>query len=512
MNNTMQVYYGQDFLPYKDSARQVHYPIVSRIGGGSLIVGENNTTTLRFYTTYIGGNTNYWVVDIKLPNGQIVYKLLGQGLQDNDTGEWYVDLSISDLYTTIRGEIFVSLKGYSGEISFEEEDDNYFLNGNPTILATGVVKIMVNYAPQVLYRGGEIEHTELEQIIADLTNKLDIDSGIVVIDNIFTFVSSSDYANYEVGQVFLSLYGKAVLVRKTNTSPYYEILDTAYVHKTTTTNIVYGTDNSGNQTTIPYSVAATGSGTLVMRATDGNVIVPSTPTDDSFATSKVYVDTNDKYIFPMTGSSMNLTDDQYNLLVGNNNIQIAYTYSGNNLLFSKIRINSSNQDLYRSNYRINEYVGSGAGQYTNEKYAYIILDRTNKRLSAGADQRQIYNKTQADNYFATKSELETLKANAFIKVDTTTYTSLASFLSSTGVEGYIYLYPIDLNDLTKGYYQYIWESSAWLSIGTTQIDLSDYVQKTQTIAGITLANNISAQDLTNALVFASNDDIDGLFA
>ena len=279
MNSTMQVYYGQDFLPYKDSERQVHYPIVSRVGGGSLIVGENNTTTLRFYTTYIGGNTNYWVVDIKLPNGQVVYKLLGQGYQDNDTGEWYVDLSISDLYTTIHGEIFVSLKGYSGEISFEEEDDNYFLNGTPTILATGVVKIMVNYAPQTLYRGGEFEHSELEQIIADLTNKLDIEDGIVVVDNILTFVLSSDYANYEVGQIFLNLAGKACLVRKTATSPYYEPVDTLYLEKKTTQNTVYSVDGTGTQVQKGYGTQAVAN-KLVERANGGHVIVPTTPTDN----------------------------------------------------------------------------------------------------------------------------------------------------------------------------------------------------------------------------------------
>ena len=33
----MQVFYGNDCLPYKDSARQVHYPIV-----GSSFIGTNN--------------------------------------------------------------------------------------------------------------------------------------------------------------------------------------------------------------------------------------------------------------------------------------------------------------------------------------------------------------------------------------------------------------------------------------------------------------------------------------
>ena len=70
--------------------------------------------------------------------------------------------------------------------------------------------------------------------------------------------------------------------------------------------------------------------------------------------------------------------------------------------------------------------------------------------------------------------LTTIKKNSYQLVDTSVYTTLNAFLQSTGEEGYIYLYPVNLSDLTKGYYQYIWENSAWLSLGTTQIDLSNY--------------------------------------
>ena len=73
--------------------------------------------------------------------------------------------------------------------------------------------------------------------------------------------------------------------------------------------------------------------------------------------------------------------------------------------------------------------------------------------------------------------ITTIKKNSYQLVDTSVYTTLNAFLQSTGEEGYIYLYPISLSELTKGYYQYIWENSAWLSLGTTQIDLSDYMKK-----------------------------------
>ena len=80
------------------------------------------------------------------------------------------------------------------------------------------------------------------------------------------------------------------------------------------------------------------------------------------------------------------------------------------------------------------------------------------------------------------SLISTISANSYIVVDTTTYPTLQDFLDNydNPEEGHIYLYPIDTTDLTKGYYQYIYESDAWLFLGTTLIDLSDYYTKTQT--------------------------------
>ena len=127
----------------------------------------------------------------------------------------------------------------------------------------------------------------------------------------------------------------------------------------------------------------------------------------------------------------------------------------------------------------------------------------------GANNQQLYLPTESGT-LATRSYVDnvvtTLKANAFIKVNTTTYPSLADFLTSTGVEGNIYLYPIDTSDLTAGYYQYIWENSEWLSLGTTKIDLSDYVEKTTTIAGLDLEDNITSAELLTALGLSFTDE------
>lgn len=83
----------------------------------------------------------------------------------------------------------------------------------------------------------------------------------------------------------------------------------------------------------------------------------------------------------------------------------------------------------------------------------------------------------SSNKLVTQSELETVKRNHYIPVNTTLYPTLADFLLSTGEEGNLYLYPIDTTDLTKGYYQYIYEGNVWIPFGTTQLDLSNYALK-----------------------------------
>lgn len=61
------------------------------------------------------------------------------------------------------------------------------------------------------------------------------------------------------------------------------------VEKTTEPKIVYGTDDNGNPTTIPYSVTSTES-SIVQRDDNGDIIISETPASDGAAASKKYVD------------------------------------------------------------------------------------------------------------------------------------------------------------------------------------------------------------------------------
>ena len=77
----------------------------------------------------------------------------------------------------------------------------------------------------------------------------------------------------------------------------------------------------------------------------------------------------------------------------------------------------------------------------------------------------------------------TIQRDAYRPVDITEYPTLNDFLASTGEEGYLYLYPVDTSEaptFESGFYRYIWEDNAWVDLGTTKIDLSNYYTKAQT--------------------------------
>lgn len=100
-----------------------------------------------------------------------------------------------------------------------------------------------------------------------------------------------------------------------------------------------------------------------------------------------------------------------------------------------------------------------------------------------------------------------IKRDAYKAVDTTTYTTLNSFLATTGEEGFLYLYPIDTSDLMKGYYRYIWENSAWLALGTTQIDLSPYY--TAAYTDTLLGGKVEKKTTTGTFVYTHDGNTEG---
>ena len=91
----LQVFYGNDALPYKDKERSVHFPII-----GNAFQGDANTNEIRFYTDRLGDSNATYVAVSKLPNGKIGSKVL-QTYNDPTLGEHYALLQLDFEYNTI---------------------------------------------------------------------------------------------------------------------------------------------------------------------------------------------------------------------------------------------------------------------------------------------------------------------------------------------------------------------------------------------------------------------------
>ena len=204
----MQIFYGNDCLPYKDKDRVVHYPIV-----GSAFQGASLTTEIRFYVDRIGGTDNTWVAVSKLPNGKIGSKVLSP-TYDSELEEYYVTLSLSSFYTQAKGDLYISLQGYDGGITLDidDETDIYSLHGTPVIQATGSVKIAINYCTQPV-GGDEYEQITIQELLAYIGGKLDKNKGIIVA----TDVTQLTVANYDNGQMFYDITTKSLYRKKFQT-------------------------------------------------------------------------------------------------------------------------------------------------------------------------------------------------------------------------------------------------------------------------------------------------------
>ena len=172
MSNLMRVYYGTDCLPYKDKERTVHYPIV-----GNSFLGSNNVTRVRFFIDRIGNYSDTWVANTKLPNDKLGNELLTT--KNEEDGEHYVELALGSFYTQAKGDLYISLNAFYGDMTIESSDGQYQINGNPYIQATGPVKIPVYYATPLI-SGEQVDEITLEKIYAEFGNKLDIDDPIYI--------------------------------------------------------------------------------------------------------------------------------------------------------------------------------------------------------------------------------------------------------------------------------------------------------------------------------------------
>ena len=448
----LQVFYGNDRLPYKDKDRTVHYPIT-----GNTFLGSSNVDKIRFYVRDIGGtNSITWVLNAKLPNGSILYQVLSTIGLDVELNEYYVQFTLSQFYTQLKGDIYFSLNGCDGDVQIETDSETNIQTitatiESQTILTTGVIKFTNNYAPQRPV-GFSFDIDQYQSIIDALSSKSNVVNTIQVVANITT----EDLSGYDNGQLFYSLHQHAYY-KKVESSPYYELAENGIL---ASNKVVY---RFGLVLTQTFQDVYDVVGNTIFVVNDFSnkdylcyfEETPSLPTN-KYTISALYL--QDMALYQIVDVDMG---DNFTSLLADTNKSLYVKQTSNS-------------------YKV--YATNGLGAQTTLTYA---VQGGSGILVIRADGGQIYVPTTPifDNNATSKKYVDDLvasiKENAFILVDTTTYPTLDSFLASSGDEGYIYLYPVNISDLTKGYYQYIWESNGWLDIGTTQIDLSNYYTKSQ---------------------------------
>ena len=473
----MQVFYGPDCLPYKDSARSVHYPII-----GNSFLGASNTTQIRFYVRDIGGVNNVsWVAVSKLPNGQIGSQVLSSIQLDSELNEYYVALDLSSYYTQLKGDVYISLNGYQGgiQVIHDEETDIYNITGTPIIEATGAIKLAINYAPQ-LPLGKHFQIDDLQQILGLVSQKANIINTIQVVANI----TLEDLSYYSSGQLFYDLNSKTYYRYNGST---YQVVDTFGILANEKTLVRYNVATNTNLMSL-FQLFLTRLVCVNLAGLDYLVQFGSANSFCAFklSTREFFVPT----VTPLTTFG-NAIENQYKITyvekkttnntvyaINNNGEQIMLPYSASVLYDALVLRTASGQ------------VKVPSAPVSND-------DATSKAYVDSIDQ-------------ALRDLIDTIIKNAFILVDTDEYPTLEDFEESTGQEGFIYLYPVDLSNPSLGYYQLIWENNDWLDLGTTQIDLSDYYTKEE-IDDIhkTINNDIPKHQATTILIVDPLTNING---
>ena len=483
ITKTMLVFYDANCLPFKDKERTIHFPI---LGGG--FQGASNTTHIRFYIDQIGTPNDTWVAMAKLPNGKIGYKILSTYL-DSELNENYAELVVENWFTQAKGDVYISLQGYEGgvQLTYNSETELYDVNGTPTIQATGSVKLTIMYATSLPEDTDMV--ISLSDVLALAGDKLDTDKGIVVIAN-----TSVSVSGYDDNQIFYCLADNSIYKK---VSGVLSLIFTAY-SKTESDNkyFINASNNtaSGNNT---FSGQNTFSGRAVF---SGNANLYNT-----------YLTTNTKNYFARVGTTTNQYV-MYKLPYSYSDLGSEATYTlitkeyTDTQLALKVDKTTTASQVYATNYQGNQttigFSSSASGttialrdsngqlnvaltptannSASSKKYVYDYLNlKADKATTlSGYGITNAYTKTEVD------SLIDNIESGEITLVNTTTYPTLNDFLATTGQEGVIYLYPIDTNDLSKGYYRYVWETIGgtpqWVSLGTTEIDLSDYYTKTET--------------------------------
>lgn len=610
----LQVFYGNDRLPYKDKDRSIHYPIT-----GNTFIGSSNVDKIRFYVRDIGGTNNItWVINAKLPNGSILYQVLSTIALDTELNEYYLEFSVTQFYTQLKGDVYFALNGCDGDVEIETDSETNIQTisatiESQTILTTGVIKFSNNYAPQRPL-GFSFELDQYQEIINALSGKSNVANTIQVVANI----SQADLSGFRFGQLFYDLttnqyyekridletghlyapYDNGILASEKvvyrfgeilfktfndvhdivdnkmftvtnmgkeylcsfekiislptdkytisalylNDMSLYQIVDvdlandfvtlfdttnkTLYVEQTTSDNRLYGTSNTGAQTTLNYGTSANAN-YIVQRDANGQINVPITPTQNAHATSKKYIEDNyytqaqvESYVYGEISNLNTLLQEKIDAsghalsISGGANTDYVYTITLKDN-------NNNNISIISFDLPLESVVVSGTYDSENQEIVLTLEDGSTIEIPVGDLVAGLVSQSDFDSLSNSVSTLgtESVKYNDItitggyvaqlqknginypIATNVTLYTTPKVVATTSDLpsenDGYLYLV------LANGYLYY-WNNGAWTQGYEYVQDVSNFVQTSRTIAGINLANDISAQALTDALVFMNN--------
>ena len=469
----MQIFYGNDCLPYKDKERAVHYPIV-----GSAFQGASLTTDIRFYIGQIGGIDNTWVAVSKLPNGKVGSQIL-EIFYDEEVGEYYAELSLSSFYTQAKGDLYISLQGYNGgvQVSYNDETEVYEVYGTPVIQATGSVKIAINYATQPI-DGDEFNGITVQELVAYISGKLDKNSGkyIKVVDNIAN-INTSTYKDYlQGGDIVFDIHNAYFVILSgdypTLTYEKYELdLENLYAENVHTHSLsVYNFEDitDGGSTTLTYYIAY-----QISTALADYVSLATEQTISGHKTFTTTITANQGVNFG-NGANVNM----YNGYILNNRAK----------LFG-IGTSSDNRTFYQFPY------GSISGNTHGESNPYTIATED-------------YVQTYVSNYAYSKEEINSKLTSMLVYKGSLTVAQLNALAPTLGETQTGWFYNVsDSGTLTAGNVQVLagdnvaWTGSSWDKL---TMDLSAY-NETFLAAGFLQASEIDS--VPEVLTFDDNGDI-----
>lgn len=567
----MKVFYDTNGLPYKDKARQVHYPLV-----GSAFMGASNTTQIRFYVGLLGNSNDTWVSCAKLPNGQLGYKMLS-ATYDSEEGEYYVSLSLTTFYTQYKGDVYIALQGYQSGVSIQETSVGsgiYKVVGTPTIQATGVIKLAMNYTPQ-------ISPSALSEDITAEDIKEFLSAISTGIGGVIPKISSSNIASYDFD---INLFHESEIVFNDYDNVFYKLINDngtltplPVLHIDTNpsdSNTSFIESHRVNTSFIGKRISD--SATAFINITDNAISI----TENSNGTAllvdsdKVYADSGNAKMFASETDGAGLYYGKDGFAVGTDGVAGIYQLDDNEDVISKVELEDDIVALEGS------YVEKNGNEISNE-YTCVGTFSTSGGTTNSTDRQQIrrlpsfikaslsYNGTtinlifrhlSSTDYISEHFEITTsggvFETNAIISFSNNYQNYSVSLLTGTALASKQYVddklvgvYKIhgsasvdDLNSMEKtselngSIYNvhtdgvlvnydgstvavhrgdnvlFVWHDGNWMWDDLAGfVDTSNFVLKSTTIAGNNLSANISSATLTDSLVFATNSEIDALF-